>query len=86
VDETYGILRLIYSVADENLAVSNYDKRSHVIENMYKSSLAIGFEENEIKAVVLRSRKFLHAMKKFSKEILSFPKCNYCALFLKRNQ
>lgn len=59
VDETYGILRLVYGVADENLAVSSYDKHSCVVENMYRLSYAIRFGENEIKAIVWRSKKFL---------------------------
>jgi len=33
VDKTYGILRLVYSATDENLAVSGYDKRYRFVES-----------------------------------------------------
>lgn len=47
VDKAYGILRLVYGAADENLAVSSFDKRCRTAE----SRLSCG--RNEIKVIAV---------------------------------
>lgn len=60
VDEAYGILRLVHGIADENLAVSSYDKRYRVDESTRGSSRAVRFKKKK------RGKSYCVVVKKVS--------------------